>query len=108
MAFCGSCGAGLSEGTAYCGSCGARLAASPALDRTNSASDFSRAQPAVASAPAGSAPAVAGAAMPANVAGALAYILGALTGILFLVLEPYRNDRLVRFHAFQSIFFFAV
>jgi uncharacterized membrane protein len=46
--------------------------------------------------------------MSANVAGALAYLLGALTGILFLVLEPYRTDRLVRFHAFQSIFFCAV
>lgn len=41
-----------------------------------------------------------------NVAGALTYSLGIITGILFLVLEPYRRDRFVRFHAFQSIFYF--
>lgn len=42
--------------------------------------------------------------MTPNVAGALAYALGFITGILFLVLEPYNRDREVRFHAFQSIF----
>ena len=35
---------------------------------------------------------------------ALCYLLGLLTGILFLVLEPYNKNRLIRFHAFQSIF----
>ncbi|MFN3325402.1 MAG: DUF4870 domain-containing protein [Bryobacteraceae bacterium] len=42
--------------------------------------------------------------MSENVAGALAYLLGFITGILFLVLEPYSKNRNVRFHAFQSIF----
>jgi uncharacterized membrane protein len=42
--------------------------------------------------------------MTDNVAGALAYLLGFITGILFLVLEPYSRNRNVRFHAFQSIF----
>jgi len=41
----------------------------------------------------------------ANAAGALAYLAGVITGILFLVIEPYKSDRVVRFHAFQSIFF---
>ena len=36
-----------------------------------------------------------------NVAGALAYLFGALTGIVFYVLEP--EDEFVRFHASQSI-----
>jgi len=36
-----------------------------------------------------------------NVAGALSYVLGPLTGILFLVLE--KENRFVRFHAVQSI-----
>ncbi|MEX2527217.1 MAG: DUF4870 domain-containing protein [Gemmatimonadota bacterium] len=35
-----------------------------------------------------------------NVAGALAYLLGPVTGILFLVLE--KENRFVRFHAAQS------
>ncbi|MCZ2153579.1 MAG: hypothetical protein LC114_06705 [Bryobacterales bacterium] len=39
-----------------------------------------------------------------NVAAALCYLVGVLTGIVFLVLEPYNKDRLIRFHAFQSIF----
>jgi len=43
--------------------------------------------------------------MSSNVAGLLAYILGFITGIIFLVLEPYNKDKFVRFHAFQSIFF---
>jgi uncharacterized membrane protein len=36
-----------------------------------------------------------------NLAGALAYVLGPLTGVLFLVLE--KDNRFVRFHAMQSI-----
>ena len=46
-----------------------------------------------------------------NVAAALCYSLGFITGILFLVLEPYNKNRNIRFHAFQSIFlsvFFAI
>ena len=40
-----------------------------------------------------------------NLAAALSYALGFITGILFLVLEPYKNNRFVRFHAIQSIIF---
>jgi uncharacterized membrane protein len=36
-----------------------------------------------------------------NVAGALCYLLGLITGVLFLVLE--KDKPVVRFHAFQSI-----
>jgi uncharacterized membrane protein len=42
--------------------------------------------------------------MTDNMAGALCYLFGFITGILFLVLAPYNQDRNVRFHAFQSIF----
>ncbi|HTM11540.1 MAG TPA: hypothetical protein VL127_01430 [Bryobacteraceae bacterium] len=35
---------------------------------------------------------------------ALCYLVGLLTGVLFLVLTPYNQNRLIRFHAFQSIF----
>ena len=42
--------------------------------------------------------------MQPNVAGALAYLAGLVTGIIFLVVDPYKSDRFVRFHAFQSIF----
>jgi uncharacterized membrane protein len=39
-----------------------------------------------------------------NVACALCYLLLVLTGVLFLVLAPYNQNRTIRFHAFQSIF----
>jgi uncharacterized membrane protein len=39
-----------------------------------------------------------------NAASALCYVLGLLTGIIFLVQAPYNQNKLVRFHAFQSIF----
>ena len=42
--------------------------------------------------------------MTDNLAGALCYLVGFITGILFLVLAPYNQNRLIRFHAFQSIF----
>jgi uncharacterized membrane protein len=38
------------------------------------------------------------------VASALCYLVGLITGIIFLVVEPYSRNRNVRFHAFQSIF----
>jgi uncharacterized membrane protein len=84
MAFCAKCGAQVAEGTNFCTSCGA---------------------PVGSAAGGQAAPAVGGTAMSSNVAGLLTYILGFITGIVFLVIEPYKNDKFVRFHAFQSIFF---
>jgi len=40
-----------------------------------------------------------------NLAAALSYSLGIVTGVLFLALDPYNKRPFVRFHAFQSIFF---
>jgi uncharacterized membrane protein len=40
-----------------------------------------------------------------NVAGMLAY-LTIVPAIIFLVIEPYNRNRFIRFHAFQSIFFY--
>lgn len=37
--------------------------------------------------------------------GALAYLLWAITGIVFLFVEPFNQDEYVRFHARQSIVF---
>ncbi|MEC2074537.1 DUF4870 domain-containing protein [Metabacillus fastidiosus] len=39
-----------------------------------------------------------------NVAGLLCYLLGFITGIIFLITE--KENRFVRFHAMQSIFIF--
>jgi uncharacterized membrane protein len=51
-------------------------------------------------------PPAANADLKSNVAGMLCYPLSFITGILFLVLAPYNKDSFVRFHAYQSIFFF--
>jgi uncharacterized membrane protein len=41
-----------------------------------------------------------------NVAGLLCYVLGWVSGIIFLIIEP--ENSFVRFHAFQSIIVFAI
>ena len=46
-----------------------------------------------------------GTGLPKNTAGALSYVLGPVTGIIFYVLE---KDPYARFHAMQSIVVFAV
>jgi uncharacterized membrane protein len=85
MAFCPNCGAQV-EGR-YCAKCGTAV------------------DPAAPVAPAAApVPVVSAAGLPENTAAALCYLLGLITGILFLVLEPYSKNKLIRFHAFQSIF----
>lgn len=44
--------------------------------------------------------------MPDNIAATLCYAFGFVTGVLFLFLEPYNQNRNTRFHAWQSIFVF--
>ncbi len=44
--------------------------------------------------------------LPENVAGMLCYSLFWATGVIFLLLEP--GNKVVRFHAFQSIFVFGL
>jgi uncharacterized membrane protein len=80
MSFCQSCGAALANGVTFCPNCSGNAQAIGA-------------------------PPVANAGLQANTAGALAYLAGIITGIIFLVIDPYKSDRFVRFHAFQSIFF---
>ena len=92
MAFCAKCGGTLIEGAGFCGACGA-----PAGMAAQGAAVG--AQVVLMSNPA------ANSGLASNLAGALAYVLGPITGIVFLVLEPYKHDRFVRFHAMQSILF---
>jgi uncharacterized membrane protein len=56
-------------------------------------------------APPAATPVVQSAGMEQNLASALCYLVGWITGVVFLVLEPYNKDKTIRFHAFQSIFF---
>jgi len=89
MPFCASCGAAV-EGR-FCAKCGTPMgAAAPPAGAT----------PVGAGAPAP----IAAAGLTDNAASALCYVLTLITGILFLVLEPYNRNRTIRFHAFQAIF----
>ena len=44
--------------------------------------------------------------MSNNVAGALCYLFTWVTGLIFLLIEPYKNDKTVRFHGFQGLYLF--
>ncbi len=98
MAFCATCGAPV-EGR-FCAKCGTPVQAAAAP-----AGGVGPAPQPGAIPPAGAASyAPASAGMSDATASGLAYLVGFITGILFLVLEPYNRNRTVRFHAFQSIF----
>jgi len=95
MPFCATCGAPV-EGR-FCAKCGGAVASgAPAAGAPPPGPP-----PGYMSPPP---PATAATPMADNVASALCYVLGFITGILFLVLAPYNQNRVVRFHAFQSIF----
>jgi uncharacterized membrane protein len=93
MPFCATCGAPV-EGR-FCAKCGsAVVSGAPGTGATPEAVPPGSMQPP---------PAVA-APMSDNIASALCYVLGFITGIIFLVIAPYNQNKTVRFHAFQSIF----
>lgn len=103
MAFCKNCGSAV-EGQ-FCAKCGTPAAAPAGAAYTAPpppppSQPYAQAGPGVPP----PAPAAAGAGMADNVAGLLCYIFGLVSGVLFLVIEPYNKNKFVRFHAFQSIF----
>lgn len=103
--FCPNCGATV-QGR-FCAKCGTAVDAASASSGTPSAGPTPGAQ-AYSTGPGAqpySAPTATAGGMSENVAGALCYVLGLITGILFLVLAPYNQNKFVRFHAFQAIFF---
>ena len=105
MAFCANCGAEV-QGR-FCAKCGAPAPAAGAAPSPSASAPPPPPPPQAASpfpAAAAPAPTAQAAGLDENLACALCYVLGLLTGILFLVLAPYNQNRLIRFHAFQSIF----
>jgi len=96
MAYCPNCGT--ETAGAFCPNCGAAVAGAgaaappPPPPGASATPPYQQAQPL-------SAPGISD-----NVAGALCYFGGIVTGIIFLLLAPYNQSKLVRFHAFQAIF----
>ncbi|HET8546796.1 MAG TPA: hypothetical protein VFL57_02270 [Bryobacteraceae bacterium] len=121
MVFCPNCGAAV-EGR-FCGKCGTAVApagtaagpAGPSVTPgaqapsgtqppyTPAQQPYTAGQQPPPGAQAYAPPASAG--LSENVASALCYLLGLITGILFLILAPYNQNKNIRFHAFQAIFF---
>jgi uncharacterized membrane protein len=91
MAFCAKCGAQLNAGSGFCAACGTAVAGQ------NVTTSGAAAAPAQAQAGTPSA------GMTDNLASALSYIW--IVGLIFLLVEPYKTHRVVRFHAFQSVFY---
>ena len=87
--FCSKCGTENPKGVKFCSKCGAGLGA-PAPPTEGAAKP--EAETSVGMTP--------------NVAGLLCYVLGWITGIVFVVLE--KKSTFVRFHAWQSIMVFGV
>jgi uncharacterized membrane protein/ribosomal protein L40E len=75
---CAKCGTKNAEGTKYCQSCGSMLGTSKVAGSTTS--------------------------LEPNVAGLLCYVLGWITGLVFILIE--KENKFVRFHAMQSIVVF--
>lgn len=83
MAFCGKCGSQVQDGAPFCPQCGAPVGvAAPVMPGP-----------------------VAGSGLQENVAGLLCYVLGWLTGLIFLLID---KRPFVRFHAAQSIVVFGI
>jgi len=93
MAFCGKCGSAVNEGVAFCSNCGAAVGAAAPPPPPYAAPPQYQPYPA----PSGTS------GLQENVAGLLCYVLGWLTGIIFLLID---KRPFVRFHAAQSIVVF--
>ena len=87
--FCSRCGAENPDGAKFCSKCGAGLgvATTPTEGAAKPEAESSTG-------------------LSANVAGLLCYVLGWVTGIVFIVLE--KKSTFVKFHAWQSIMTFGV
>ncbi len=92
MAFCANCGT-QTDG-AFCPNCGAAMAGGSSAAGSAGSGYVPPGPAAAAQAPG----------LTENVASALCYLFGLITGIIFLVLAPYNRNKTIRFHAFQSIF----
>lgn len=90
MPFCTQCGSDVPSGT-FCPKCGAALGAAAAGG--------------AASPVGGGAASASSGEVQENLMGALSYLV--ITAIIFLVIEPYKNNKFVRFHSFQALFYWA-
>jgi uncharacterized membrane protein len=102
MAFCPNCGNQVAG--RFCPNCGTDVGVAAS---TGAGAGPAGAGPTWSSSTTATPPPPGMAAAPGlsqNMASTLCYVLGLITGIIFLVLSPYNTNRAIRFHAWQSIF----
>ena len=117
--FCSQCGAVVTETARFCNKCGERLLATQPAPPSE-APTMTQQPPAPYQQPPSwgterqmpyqppyAPPPAAHGELAPNMAGLLCYPLSLITGVIFLALSPYNRNQFVRFHAYQSIFFFA-
>ncbi|HEX8799152.1 MAG TPA: hypothetical protein VF772_11090, partial [Terriglobales bacterium] len=104
MERCAQCGWPLLEQAQYCSSCGVEVsqANSQVVDSSRSAAvqDAVAVEPQRPDSYAGPLP------IPENMAGVIAYFT-IFPAIVFLLLEPFKDNRFVRFHSFQHLLLWA-
>lgn len=104
MAYCQSCGEELPGDAEFCPECGEPVPGTAADTVDSGSVGDDQPEPEIAAENANtSGDEVAGGLEP-NVAGALAYLFGFVTGLIFFLVEE--DDAFVRFHAAQSIVVF--
>ncbi|MFM8394589.1 MAG: zinc-ribbon domain-containing protein [Acidobacteriota bacterium] len=105
--FCPKCGSSVYETARFCNQCGERLLPTQAAAPPRPAPQTSRleniAPPPIIPAPATVAPPTE---LAPNIAGMLCYPLSIISGLIFLALRPYSQHKFIRFHAYQSVYFF--
>ena len=104
MERCPQCGWPLGEQAQYCSSCGVEVsqANSQVVDSSTPAAvqDAVAVEPQRPDSSAGALP------IPENIAGVIAYVT-IFPAIVFLLFEPFRHNRFVRFHSFQHLLLWA-
>src|SRR5947209_9421015 len=100
MAFCPNCGSQVSG--RFCPNCGTDISATGSAAPPNAGAGTGAGAYVPPAPPPGSMAQAPG--LTDNAASTLCYLFGFITGIIFLLISPYNHNRLVRFHAFQSIF----
>ncbi len=83
--FCPHCGSENADTNKFCQNCGASLTSNTPTRKPEARSTTG---------------------LESNLAGLLCYILGWVTGLIFLLIE--KNDQFVRFHAMQSLITFGI
>ena len=102
--YCASCGEELAPDAKFCENCGTQVEQDqPAESNSTPAAEPAATDTEGATSAGSSGDEVAGGLEP-NVAGALSYLLGFITGLIFFLIED--EDEFVRYHAAQSIVVF--